>query len=123
MPVIHIDNFPPSMWENGDVKRLAIALRQACLEARIPGIERLEQITPVAGGVRLIDGGGLIIVVEELFRRPERTLEVRRHLAEALADATRKIRPHTEVVVRITPWNVAEDPYLVVTDNRREFLS
>lgn len=116
MPIIRIDNAPKS-WTKMKLVELATALRQACFDANMPGIERVEQITVMAGSTRLLTDDHIVIVVEELFRRENRPLKVRQKLARALMVASMKLCHGSSVTVRIIPWNLEEDPYLVAKPN------
>ena len=89
-------------------------LRKACVSVKELGLKGRDDITIVFSGVQpefCSEGGPLIIVVEILFDKLERTLGVRRKLAKALFEAARNfyyihklpLRPVEVAVKRFNP--------------------
>lgn len=96
MPIIHICNWPhasieastrehrESLWQIA----VALALRDACVAAQVPGITGVDLVTVVFDGPSILpDDRLLVISVEGLFERPDRTPEVRQRLAHHLGGA------------------------------------
>ncbi|MBI4433428.1 hypothetical protein HY632_01525 [Candidatus Uhrbacteria bacterium] len=124
MPIIRIENVPeiPKSRRIGSgspeedvvlgfaelkITEIALNLRSACLLARVPGIDRPEQVTVVQGGKQLIRGDRrIVIVVEGLFDLPTRTNADRDRLAQMLCEAVRSHLPRGwGVEVLVFPWN------------------
>ncbi len=102
MPLIVVHNWPgvndPSTGapdlnvERPRKDRLAGHLRAACVSAKVPGISGKELVTVTFGGRQVIASDKtLVILVEILFHDQERTLEVRRRLAQVLGEAAMNI--------------------------------
>lgn len=93
MPFITVWN-----WASGDkfandpfnVAELRSNLRKACLGISELGLTEDADVTVcLAGSPEYRGGGPIIVVVELLFDKPERTLEVRQRLASALGESVK----------------------------------
>lgn len=85
MPLITVWNNDPY---NHTCASLRDRLQEACLEVKALGLTTKADITVcfVQNRYNSSDGGPVIVIVELLFDKPERTLEVRRHLALVLGE-------------------------------------
>lgn len=112
MPLIRIENYPPGC----DLGALATTLRKACVAANVPGIDSVELVTVVAGGRQLItDDSVLVLIVEGLFDRPDRTKDKRDGLAVLLgANAKLCIAGSWKVEVLVKRFNTEEDSYFEI---------
>lgn len=127
MPLIRVENYttkatPDSFEKTANLRGMLSALRQACVDAQVPGIDSLDKVTAVLGGHRTFEEDGtLIIVVEGLFDRPDRTKEVRDHLAVLLAQAAGRFEHlSSKIEVLINRFNPEVDSYFeVLPEDRR----
>ncbi len=128
MPIIRVENYPndwtlnPVPDETEEARQgkqrkwkseLAYALRNACVAAEVLGIDKPDDVTVVFGGEQVVESDRkLVIFIEGLFDKPERTKEVRDRLAERLGKATREPLPlgwHAEVLVK--RFNTEKDSF------------
>lgn len=86
MPFITVWNNDPFNHESAYLRD---GLRRACLGIKELGLTKDEDVTVyiVCNPHPSYDGGPVIIIVELLFDKPERTLEVRQRLAASLGEA------------------------------------
>lgn len=136
MPLIRVENYP-NVWaiylfRNPDYnvetqprvteqalagglanwkRELAYALREAAMAVEVPGINTSDLVTVVFGGEQVIEGDKtLIIFVEGLLDRPNRTKEVRDRLAKTLGEAAKPHRPKSwKVEVFVRRFNTDKD--------------
>jgi len=101
VPIIRVENWPLDTRLYGNhssnehwKQRIAQALRRACVKAGVPGIDSVKSVTVVFGGQQaLYFDRTLPIIVEGLFAREDRTLEVRQRLAQALGETAKRYLP------------------------------
>lgn len=88
-------------------------LRDACLNVKELGLTDRKDVTiyPVASDSISTDSGPIIIIVELLFDRPERTHEIRQKLAEALGQAAKISSPNRSVEVAVKRFNTEKDAF------------
>ncbi|MBU0645883.1 hypothetical protein KJ611_00165 [Patescibacteria group bacterium] len=109
MPLITVWNWPVEFstpFSDGTIQGqngFAHLLREACVSAEVPGIDGPELVSVCfAGSQVLSDDRTLIIIVELLHDLPERTSEIRQHLAETLHQQALKLINKTTT----HEWNV-----------------
>lgn len=109
MPLITIWNWSRELFKptlDGTFRghnSFAHLLRETCVAAKVPGIDGPELVSVCFGGNQVLpDDRTLIIIVELLNDLPERTMEVRQRLAEALQQRA------LELINKISQqeWNV-----------------
>jgi hypothetical protein len=122
MPLIRIENYPKNASGYPNVTGLATALRCACVTAEVPFIKAMEDVTVVAGGMQLIDADKtLVVLVEGLFDRPERTKEVRDRLANCLArHAKMNLPAEWTVEVLVKRFNPEKDSFVELGPDWKE---
>ena len=100
MPIVRVENWLSVEWKY----RVAPEILQACMSARVPGIDHERKVTVVFGGEIILRNNNVVVVfVEGLFTRRERTKKVRDRLARMIGDAVRTQLPdgyHVEVLVQ-----------------------
>ena len=117
MPLIRMANIP--LAEGGPntqtvvVQSVAQALIDGCLAANVPFITKRRHVTVVNGGIQIFDEDKtLVVFVEGLFERPERTNKMRVHLAKKLAECAMKTLPNGwKVEVLIGRFNPNTDTF------------
>ena len=121
MPLIRIENYP-EIFRYSNVLDLVTALQSACATSEVPGINSINLVTVVAGGVQLIETDKvLIVLVEGLFDRSERTKEIRDRLAERLAlHAKKNLPPDWKVEVLVKRFNPEKDSYVELGTDWKE---
>lgn len=135
MPIIRVMNWPSRVreiaWERvtdaedfftatrGALERdsaftqvLGAKLRCACVAAHVPGVESQDLVTVSFDTGYVLADRTLVIVVEGLFDRPDRTKEVRDRLARMLGEAARSlIRDDWTVEVLVQRFDPTADAY------------
>ena len=122
MPLIRIENWPET-WPTQNVHavacttyelaKLAKDLQRACIKARVPGIDSEKLVTVTLGGQQILqEDSTMVVIVEGLFDRTDRTKEIRDRLAELLAKvANHYLRDLWKVEVLIYRFNPEVDSY------------
>lgn len=98
-----------TVWNQayGHDHALGVALREACFSVKALSLEKPEDVVVCTGSTD--DAGSrapVIIIVELLFDKPERTQEVRKQLAEALGEAARRFYQSEEMRITNKPIEV-----------------
>ncbi len=115
MPLIRIENWPGKTEQNTRMDELCSALREAVLRTKFPGIDHPSKVTLVLGGQNILPNSKtLVIIVEGLFDTLERTLEVRRALANDLVtNALPFMDKGWGVEVMVKRFNPDRDAYAI----------
>lgn len=96
MPIITIWNWDPGHGDNGkrNMSFLAAKLKRACFRFSELGLTDPKDVTVCLGGSALMSSlsDPLVIIVDLLYEKPERTLEIKRKLAERLGQVCRAYR-------------------------------
>ncbi len=123
MPLIRIENYPRDQQGPyaGLINNIAIALRVAFVIAEVPFI-KVQDVTVVAGGMQLNTADTtLMVVVEGLFDRPERTKNVRDRLATCLArHAKLNLPADWSVKVLVKRFNPEKDSFVELKSDWKE---
>ena len=116
MPLIRIENYPQTTPGYCNVRDLAKALQSACITTEVPGINSAGQVTVVAGGSQLLeDDRTLVVIVEGLFDRPDRTKVIRDRLANRLAKHAKiNLPPDWKVEILVKRFNPEKDSYVEI---------
>ena len=96
-------------------------LRDAVVAAEVPGVER-SGITVTYGGEQVLkDDRTIILIVEGLFDRPDRTKEVRDRLALKLAEAAKGwVATTWRVEVLVKRFDPEKDSYCLLEGEAEE---
>lgn len=118
MPFITVWNFEEGNegFNFGRDARLLASLKKACLSVSELNLEHDNDVTANMAGRYPYSGHAakddpLIIIVELLFDKPERTFEVRQKLAKVLGDATKLFVGDRTVEVAIKRFNPERDAF------------
>jgi hypothetical protein len=129
MPLVTIVNWPEQLvgnyvGEGVQPLELALALRQACVDAEVPDLTSVNMVTVVLGPRQLIrDDRVLIIEVTRLFALPTRTAEDLRRLAECLANVAQcHLHSTWGIEVFIQQYDPETQPFCALPATRTKFV-
>ncbi|MDO8599530.1 MAG: hypothetical protein Q7S02_05465 [bacterium] len=110
---INPDDFFDALERDGAfTKALGEKLRRACIDAHVPGVESQDLVTVSFDSGYGVGDPTLVIVVEGLFDRPDRTKEVRDRLAWMLGEAAKPyIHGHWTVETLVQRFDPTVDAY------------
>lgn len=113
MPLILVHNAPRVFPVCFSATILCLGLRNAAASAGFPGLTSPHQVTVTLASEQVVyEDDKLVLIVEGLFDTLDRTLDVRRNLAERLNDAARACLPiHWGCEVIIKRFDPSKDAY------------
>ncbi len=95
------------------MEQFAGMIRKAVVDAEVPGIDSEQLVTVVYGGKMVLsDNKTLMVMIEGLFDRADRTKEIRDHLAQCVGQAVKALLDDDwRVEVLVERFNTVTDSY------------